>query len=114
MTLRKQHLYLKIKLSYRKKISILKKKFNWKNVYKYGEEDVTICSWDICYRDLDEAQKSSQSIEDQKLHIKKNYGFDNEKKKFRRKNYGWQDEEEAHKDGGNVIYRDGIGAWEVS
>ena len=36
------------------------------------------------------------------------------KKKFRRKNDGWQDEEEAHKDGGNVIYRDGIGAWEVS
>ena len=56
MTLWKQHFYLKIKLSYRKKISIFKKKkFNWKNVYKYGEEDVTICSWDIYYRDLDEA-----------------------------------------------------------
>ena len=36
------------------------------------------------------------------------------KKKIRRKNDGWQDEEEAHKDGGNVIYRDGIEAWEVS
>ena len=85
----------------------------WKNGYKYGEEDATISSWDIYYRDLHEAQKSSQSIEDQKLHIKKNYGFDNEKKKIRRKNDGWQDEEEAHKDGGNVIYRDGIGSWEV-
>ena len=36
------------------------------------------------------------------------------KKIFRRKNHGWQDEEESHKDGGNVIYRDGIEAWEVS
>ena len=49
-----------------------------------------------------------------KVTYKKNYGFDDEKKNFRRKNDGWQDEEEAHKDGGNVIYRDGIGAWEVS
>ena len=69
----------------KKNFNFQKKKFNWKNVYKYGEEDVTICSWDIYYRDLDEAQKSSQSIEDQKLYIKKNYGFDDEKKNFEEK-----------------------------
>ena len=63
----------------KKKFQFSKKKFNWKNGYKYGEEDATISSWDIYYRDLHEAQKSSQSIEDQKLHIKKNYAFDNEK-----------------------------------
>ena len=69
----------------KKNFNFQKKKFNWKNVYKYGEEDVIICSWDIYYRDLDEAQKSSQSIEDQKLYIKKNYGFDDEKKNFEEK-----------------------------
>ena len=57
MTLSKQHCYLKIKLSYQKKISIFKKKFHWKNGYKYWEEDATISSWDIYYKDLDEAQK---------------------------------------------------------
>ena len=53
MTLSKQHSYFKIKLSYQKKIQFSKKKkINWKNGYKYGEEDTTISSWDIYYRDL--------------------------------------------------------------
>ena len=69
----------------KKKFQFSKKKFHWKNGYKYGEEDATISSLDIYYRDLHEAQKSSQSIEDQKLHIKKIYGFDNEKKFFEEK-----------------------------
>ena len=98
----------------KKNFNFQKKKIHWKNGYKYGKEDAIISRWDIYYRDLQEAQKSSQSIEDQKLYIKIIYGFDNKRKIFRRKNYGWQDEEEADKDGGNVIYRDGIDAWEVS
>ena len=114
MTLSKQHSYLKIKLSYQKKFQFSKKNLHWKNGNKYGEEDATISSWDIYYRDLHEAQKSSQSIEDQKLHIKKIMVLMMKKKNFRRKNDGWQGEEEAHKDGGNVIYRDGIEVWEVS
>ena len=114
MTLSKQHSYFKIKLSYQKKIQFSKKKIHWKNGYKYGEEDTTISSWDIYYRDLHESQKSSQSIEDQKLHIKEIMVLMMKKKIFRRKNDVWQDEEESHKDGGNVIYRDGIEAWEVS
>ena len=41
----------------KKKFQFSKKKINWKNGYKYGEEDATISSWDIYYKDLDEAQK---------------------------------------------------------
>ena len=85
MTLRKQHFIWKSNYLIEKKFQFSKKKFNWKNVYKYGEEDVTICSWDIYYRDLDEAQKSSQSIEDQKLHIKKIMVLIMKKKNFEEK-----------------------------
>ena len=49
----------------KKKIILSKKKFHWKNVYKYKEEDVTKNGWDIYYKDLQETQKLSQSREDQ-------------------------------------------------
>ena len=95
-----------------KKIFIFQKIFFLKkNGCKYGEEDANINGWDIYYRHLQEAQKSSQWIEDPKLHIEKIYGFDNEKKIFRRKNDGWEDEEEAHKDGRNLSFRDGMETW---
>ena len=45
---------------------------------------------------------------------RKNFEFDNEKKKFEEKIYAWQDEEEAHKDGRIMSYRDGMEGWEVS
>ena len=52
-----------------KRISFLKKIFHPKNLHKFGEEDAAIERRDIYYRDILEAQMSSQSIEDQKLHI---------------------------------------------
>ena len=36
------------------------------------------------------------------------------KKNFEDKIYVWQDEEEAHKDGRIMSYRDGMEGWEVS
>ena len=39
--------------------------FYWKNGCKNEEENVTKYGWDICYRDLQETQKSPQSKEDQ-------------------------------------------------
>ena len=36
------------------------------------------------------------------------------KKFFQRENYVWQDEQEAHKDGRIMSYRDGMETWEVS
>ena len=45
---------------------------------------------------------------------RKNFEFDNEKKKFEEKIYAWQDEEEADKDGRIMSYRDGMEGWEVS
>ena len=53
------------KLFCQKKIILSKKKFQWKNGYKYGEEDATKNGWDIYYKDLQETQKLSQSREDQ-------------------------------------------------
>ena len=46
---------------------------------------------------------------------RKNFEFDNEKKKFfEEKIYVWQDEEESYKDGRIMSYRDGMEGWEVS
>ena len=45
---------------------------------------------------------------------RKNFEFDNEKKNLEDKIYVWQDEEEAHKDGRIMSYRDGMEGWEVS
>ena len=52
-----------------KRISFLKNFFFIKKFYKFGEHDAVIEGRDIYYRGILEAQKSSQSIEDQKLHI---------------------------------------------
>ena len=56
-----------------------------KNFYKFREVDAAIKETDIYYRDIKEAQKSSQTIEDQKLHLQEIYSFDNEKNFFEEK-----------------------------
>ena len=114
MTLWKQHLYLKIKLSYKKNLIFQKKYFSLKQSMQIWRRR---CYYKWLRYILQRPTISSEVISIDRGSIityRKYFEFDNEKKISYEKNDGWQDEEEAHKDGRIMSYRDGIEGWEVS